>query len=120
MTTPLTFDLLVENKDTLSDLFVEYIKKLTNRAMYKPEYDNLFLTRPSGSETGIVGTVKVSLIETILKPMTFMLCWKIHTNGLVEPFDDGSRPSAYARQMFRPYTEPVQKWVEMLRNSGSS
>jgi hypothetical protein len=113
----LTFDLLDSNKDKLATHFKEYVGKLTNRAMYKPECDNVFIQHPSVNDTDILAIVKVSIIETILKPMTFIMCWKVHTAGWLEAFDDGSRPSAYAREMFRPYTQAVSEWIEQVRYS---
>ena len=119
MASTLTFDVLSANKDKLSETFREYIKKLYNRASYKPEYDNAFICEPSKVDTNIAAIVKVSIIETILKPMTFIMYWRVHTNGYIEHFDgDPTRvhgPNAYARQMYMPYTQAIQEWVEAIK-----
>lgn len=120
---PMTFELLEANRIKLSDIFIGYVKKLYNRKEFKPEFDNCYIVKPSVADTGIAAIVKVSIIETILKPMTFVMYWKIHTSGFVEHFDGDPKrdfgPNAYARQMFMPYTQPVQEWIEELRKEAA-
>ncbi len=119
MAKPMTFELLEANRIKLSDNFIDYIKRLPNRAPFKPEFDNCYIVPPTLADKGVAAIVKVSIIETILKPMTFIMYWKIHTSGLVEHFDgDPTRiygANSYARQMYMPYSQAVKEWVDMVR-----
>ena len=107
-----TQQVLRENLPALRKEFQELIPKLTNRAIYKPEFDLVVIQDPipNSDVKDTIATVCVVMIETILKPMTFTLRYHVGKSGFVWPVEDKYR-------IAQVYKYPIEKWIDSLRVS---
>jgi hypothetical protein len=94
-----TYEDIVQLKPQMIETGKKYISLVrnSNRKSYKPEFDNIFISEGVEVNDGLskyqklfnlgkrIAIVNVSIIETILKPMTFILSYYVFESGLVFP-----------------------------------
>ena len=105
----LTYELLKPHQDRIRDFFAEWLPKMTNRAQFKPEFDYAFVSPPPPNEDQVIATVRVGMIETILRPMNFTYVYYVYQTGIVY-----SVPPTHGHTGGRPYGYPVEKWADQI------
>ena len=103
----LTYEILKNHEHTLHDFFLNWLPKLSNRKQFKPEFDHAILLE--SSNTDYIATIRLGMIETILKPMNFTYTYHIYPTGIVfipVPYNttNGSQPYAYL----------IEKWADTI------
>lgn len=119
----------MEDVKALTEAYREYVPKLWNRRCFQPEFDMVSVCEGPTHYCSAKGLlVTVSIIETLMRPMTFRLVWRIEEHQMpgpgtgpmvtyhaAEPVDTDtwSGPSGHARNMHAAYGEPLHKWLEL-------
>ena len=104
----LTYEALKSQEHRIPEFFSTWIPKMTNRAQFKPEFDyaHVYDAAP-GSEH--IATVRVGMIETILRPMNFTYTYHVYPASTVFAPDPRNGSTGA-----RPYGYPVEKWADAV------
>lgn len=105
----LTYDLLKPHQERIRDYFAEWLPKMYNRKQFKPEFDYAIVFPPPPDEKQVVATVRIGMIETILRPMNFTYTYYVYSTSGVY-----SVPPTHGHTGGPPYGYPVEKWAEQI------
>lgn len=114
----LTVEILKTARDDLATRYREIIKLMTNRAIFRPEFDNIFIRSLQGGAHGMdpvlgpaedyIAEVAVSIIEDVWKGRrTIILTYNVRKDGFCWPVDETER-------LHFTYKYPLEKWLDSL------
>lgn len=117
----LTVENLDAARDDLATRYREVIKLMTNRAIFRPEFDNIFIRPLRNGARGMdpvlgppedyIAEVTVSIIEDVWKGRrTILLRYNVRKDGFCWPADEVER-------LHFTYKYPVEKWLEALKDA---
>jgi hypothetical protein len=117
MTTPtLTYEYLKEKSSGLGEKVIEVMPLMTNRKIFRPEFDIALIQPPTPAEAtdGVIARALVSIIEDIgafggrTRRHTYSFFYTIKPDGFVWPCKE-----TFGNGML-PYKYPVELWVDGL------